>query len=81
MPANTVNKNILFCKLAANSLNIPKSAGDNNATFAFLLARSFCLAWHFMFSANKNHVYFEILTNAQAPQTVSLFNLTIWEKE
>ena len=30
---------------------------------------------------NKNHLYFEILTNAHAPQTVSIFNLTIWEKE
>ena len=46
MPANTVKKNILFQKLAANSLNIPKSAGDNNATTAFLLARrSACLSF------------------------------------
>ena len=30
---------------------------------------------------NKNDLYFEILTHAHAPQTVSLFNLTIWEKE
>ena len=26
---------------------------------------------------NKTHLYFEILTNAHAPQTISLFNLTI----